>query len=299
MYFLFGILIAVCMVCFWLRFFRRRHVIEKVCKMGECDKYCLLKEIMEPFGFEYLPEQDIMTSSVDAWQREFGYGAIFDENAHRFHMVFDCEPIYFDYDGRTWLIEFWKGQYGMNAGGEIGIYCTDKLPDAAGRTRTHFRSAGDKEMLPLSMELYENGKKLFCVRKKHWWLTGFCVGQYSEPEALTMKAVLLFPNREMQQKFIEGLLEAGYGECDIRVCGRSVCFTFAKAHCLQRHRRCSWRVRWVQWQNRIFSRIFQSITRPFLCAADRILYLYFFLPVGFRCLLRRNRRKQQKRRKKR
>ena len=39
-------------------------------------------------------------------------------------MIIDCEPIYFRYKGKKWLIEFWKGQYGMTTGGEVGIYYT-------------------------------------------------------------------------------------------------------------------------------------------------------------------------------
>ena len=42
--------------------------------------------------------------------------------APRFQMVFDALPVYFDYQKKTWLIEFWKGQYGINTGAEIGIY---------------------------------------------------------------------------------------------------------------------------------------------------------------------------------
>lgn len=268
--------------------------MEKVCGMGPCEKYCRLNELMEPFGFCYVPEQDVMTSTIDAWQREFGYSAVFDKNADRFHMIFDCEPIYFNYAGRTWLIEFWKGQYGMNTGGEIGIYYADSILDDAKLNRTFFQSVPDKEMLPVSMELYKNGEKLFCVRKRHWWLTGFCVGKYSEPEDLTMKAAILFPNQEMQQRFLEGLRKAGYETCDIRICGRMVCFVFGNEHPGNRR---SWRVRFQQWQNDLFCGLFQRVTRPFTCTADQILYLYFFLPAGFRWLLRRHRRKQQKRRK--
>ena len=31
--------------------------------------------------------------------------------------VFMCLPVYFDYGGKTWLMEFWKGGYGITAGG--------------------------------------------------------------------------------------------------------------------------------------------------------------------------------------
>ncbi len=42
------------------------------------------------------------------------------------NMVIDCEPIPFFCHNRYWLIELWKGQYGMAAGAEIGIYMTEE-----------------------------------------------------------------------------------------------------------------------------------------------------------------------------
>ena len=37
-------------------------------------------------------------------------------------MIIDCEPVRFYYGGKKWLIELWKGQYGMTTGCEIGVY---------------------------------------------------------------------------------------------------------------------------------------------------------------------------------
>ena len=37
-------------------------------------------------------------------------------------MIIDCEPINFEYNGKKWLIEFWKGQYDLTTGCEIGVY---------------------------------------------------------------------------------------------------------------------------------------------------------------------------------
>ena len=37
-------------------------------------------------------------------------------------MIIDCEPICFMYGGKNWMIELWKGQYGLETGGEIGVY---------------------------------------------------------------------------------------------------------------------------------------------------------------------------------
>lgn len=54
-------------------FFRKRHAVTKVRSMDASEKSLVLNEAIRPFGFTYLPEQDIITSALDAWQREFGY----------------------------------------------------------------------------------------------------------------------------------------------------------------------------------------------------------------------------------
>ena len=60
-------------------------------------------------GYSYDMKQDMFYSRMDAWQREMGYCRLYDEVAAPCGMIIDCEPINFEYDGKKWLIEFWKG----------------------------------------------------------------------------------------------------------------------------------------------------------------------------------------------
>ena len=103
MYILFGVLIFICILCFILFHWRKKRIICKICEIQLQEKVCLLNRIMEPFGFCYSPSQDIITSRVDAWQRKYGYCSLYDKTAVHFSMVFDCEPVYFNYDNRTWM----------------------------------------------------------------------------------------------------------------------------------------------------------------------------------------------------
>ena len=73
-------------------------------------------------GFMYDPDQDIIYSRMDAFQRRLGYAFGYDAAALGMSMNLDCEPIFFDYDGKHWMIELWKGQYGLEVGCEIGVY---------------------------------------------------------------------------------------------------------------------------------------------------------------------------------
>lgn len=307
MYIIFGILLAAAIIFWACCRSRRKRIIRRICGMSSCEKYCKLNELIYPWGFAYLPSQDILTSELDSWQREFGYCALFDRTAPHFNMVFDCEPVYFNYQGRTWLIEFWKGQYGINTGGEIGVYYADTVVPPEQYAKTLFHSADDSHLLPLSMELYEQGCSLLRTCQCHWWLTGFCMGKYSEPEKLKMRVSVTCQDEEMLCSLLEGLLRAGYERSELAVCDRTVTFIFSvprSGHTAGTGRcgqigRC-WLRRISQWKNRLFCRIYLKITRPFEDTLSRLVYLYLTVPFAFRKMLcfRRNRRQKIRRKRK-
>lgn len=286
MYFFIGILLCCSLFFGIFAFFRCTKVRLKICRMDCCEKIFRLDQLLEPFGFQYVSGEDVITTTLNAWQREFGYCAFFDETAVHFQMVFDCEPIYFDYDHKTWLIEVWKGQYGLNTGGEVGIYRTDSLINPAERRSVVFHSISDEELLPISLELYKNGKKQFHLMQKHWWLSGFCVGEYSEPEELTMRVSITFPEEEMLECFYEGLKNAGYQSCEICAGCKTIFFTLNTPHGHQPRRTVFGKSRWQQGKNLMFCKLYQLVTRPFSCTLDKILYLYFLLPGFCRRMLR-------------
>lgn len=306
MYIIFGILLAAAIVFSILCRRRRKQIIRRICGMSSCEKYCKLNELIQPWGFAYLPSQDILTSGLDSWQREFGYHALFDRTAPHFNMVFDCQPVYFDYQGRTWMIEFWKGQYGINTGAEIGVYYADSIVSPERYADTLFHSADDRHLLPLSMELYDQGCRLLAVRQCHWWLTGFCMGKYSQPENLEMRISVTCLDKEMLCSLIRGFLRAGYERRELEVCGLTVSLVFcAPRSCRTGRTAClggffqRWSKRVSQWKNRLFCRIYLKITSPFTCTLNRLLYLYLMVPFAFRRMLcfRKNRRQRIKRRK--
>ncbi len=286
MYLFFGIFLLLCILFFLCNYWRRCKIIRKICGMDRCQKICLLNELVEPFGYSYLQDQDIMTSRINAWQREFGYCALYDKAAVHFNMVFDCEPVYFDYQNRTWLIELWKGQYGINTGGEIGIYQADGLLSPEEYATALFHSVPDDQMLPVSMNLYCHDAHLFSVKQTHWWLTGFRMGAYSEPADLSMRASVNFPNQDMMQSFVQGLKNAGCRRCDFRICGHTATIHFLKPCANQPKCRRHPAARFAQWKNRVFCKLYCLMTRPFTCTPDRILCLYYFLPFAFRHMLR-------------
>lgn len=294
MYLLIGIFCVVCILFACLQFFRRKRILCKVAQMDAGEKACLLDDILKPLGFCYNGKQDIITSTKDAWQRQFGYCSLYDRTAVHFGMALDCEPIYFYYRGCTYRVELWKGQYGINMGAEAGIYYAEGILPPQEFDNAHFQSVSDEDMLMVEMSLYDKGQKVFENEGQHWWLTGFRVCNYCEPENLVLRVAITCKDYKIASRLAKSLLHMGYDECGIVVCDLTVCFTFGAAH--SRQPRHGWQLRtaWAQWKNRLLTRLICRITKPFACTPDRLVYLYFFLPSAFRriCRCRKNRRQK-------
>lgn len=283
MYLFIGCLLIFVLLFYFFFRFRKKKIHKEICDMT-CEEKCdILTSLIEPFGYCYEPSQDVFSTIIDAPQRAFGYTALFDRYASHFNMVFDCLPVYFDYEERTWLIEFWKGQYGINSGCEVGIYKADSLVSSLGRKTALFHSAEDREMLPLSIQLYHHGRQIAHLCRRHWWLTIFRMGSYSEPQDLTMQICITFPNTEMLNAFAQALQEQG--KLTFETCGTQIRILFDRCtSCrLPFLQRLVCRIN--QWKNRLLCRMFLWVTAPFCSGMDRLLCLYFFLPYIFRRIL--------------
>jgi UDP-2,3-diacylglucosamine pyrophosphatase LpxH len=192
-------------------------------------------------GFLYDPGQDIIYSRMDPLQRQFGYAYGYDAAALGMDAILDCEPIFFDYAGKHWMIELWKGQYGLETGCEIGVYNRPigsnspiyALLDATVGRRpgdpnpSHnlfFDCANDNELLEMSSTLYKNGQRLFSRGpEKHWWLTGFKWGVYSRPNELTMDVSITCLDAAMCAALVGALQGMGY---TVNVSSTTVRFRF-------------------------------------------------------------------------
>lgn len=269
-------------------------ILRRIQRMDCVQKTKVLNDLLEPFGFHYFPEIDIISSTLNAWQRDFGYTSLFDYSAVHFNMVFDCEPIYFDYQGRTWLLEFWKGQYGINTGCEVGLYYADSILEPSERFKASFHSVTDQDLLPMKLKLFRNDSTLFSFHQTHWWLTGFRMGIFSQPEALTLCVTLTFPDSEMLLSFIGGLTELGYHLCNLSLSGLTISVPFKNPLTAQSRHVQLFSAAFAQWKNRLFCKLFRLVTWPLTNTADRLLYLYFLLPFAFRHSIFFRRSKKQK-----
>lgn len=296
MYMFFPVILLFALFCAFLFWGRRRRLICGVCGFSLPEKLCRLQKLLAPFGFEYQLSQDVFISRTDAWQREYGYCRLYDEAAPGWGMLFDCEPVYFDYHGRTWLMEFWKGQYGIHIGAEAGIYQADDLLDPNKRAAAFFHTVSDAELPIFDLELYRGTVSIFHITRRHWWLAGFRMGTLAEPEMLSLRVSVTFPDREMQAAFLEGCKEAGISCRDLCVCGRNVSFTMRTPHASQPRIHQPLISAWTRWRNRCFLRLYRAASAPFRCTCDRLLYLFGFLPFFPRRVLCRCQKKQFRKR---
>jgi hypothetical protein len=158
----------------------------------------------------------------------------------------DCEPIFFDYDGKHWMIELWKGQYGLMSGCEVGVYTRPigssglgyALLDATVGRRpgddvpSHnlfYDCAADADMLELSTTLRRDGEVLFTRGPEvHWWLTGFKWGVLSDPSQLSVDVAITLKDDQMCKAFMAGI--AGRPYPNLRVDGTTVSFTFEQCY---------------------------------------------------------------------
>lgn len=176
-------------------------------------------------GFAYNSEKDIFYSTMNAWQKNFGYTHLYDVLAPVLRMIIDTEPIHFYYNNKNWLITFWKGQYGIVTGAEIGVYCTTEQKV---NKRTIYLPASSSEMLNMYLILYKNDKVITKVNARHWWLAIFKLGVFSWPKELSMDLNLTFPDKDMLNAFLEAFIKLGYKSDDYKVIDNTFCFKYIK-----------------------------------------------------------------------
>lgn len=176
-------------------------------------------------GYRYSSDGYYYCDDKDNWQKDTGYNEAYDKWAPVAAMYIDQVRIRFQYGGKNWMIQLWKGQYGyLMIGAEIGVYTCD-LDEYTGGTGdiNHFNVADKEDWLYMQLDCYyrknsdTNGsyKKIFTrPYDKYWWATGFVKGQlekYTAPRTeLKTKNRVTFKSEEMANLFVQGLKVGGF-----------------------------------------------------------------------------------------
>ena len=119
------------------------------------------------------------TDDKECWQKNFGFNEVYDKFAPLSVMYYDTVRTTFVYGGKEWMIQMWKGQYGMVfVGGEVGVYTR-----SIGSSGTHYVCADKEDWLNMEMAFmwdeYSDGNYRAVFNRdyeKYWWCTGFVVG---------------------------------------------------------------------------------------------------------------------------
>ena len=270
---------------------RKKNVIKKVNSLSITQKDTLLDTLAESIGYSYDSGQDLFIARPDAPQKIFGYTTLFDLSAPYFNMIFDYETIYFDHNARTWLIEMWKGQYGINTGCELGIYYADKIISPDEYDTTHFKSVADNDMLTITLDLnrLSSKRELFSWKvgrqqSRHWWMTMFKMGLYTKPENLFVNTSIRFKDYYMMYRFLNSF-EKTLPNVNYRIDNLTVYFTFNKSN--RKYSPFKRLIRRLALTScNLYCKLFNHITRPFSNSGDKVLYLYYYLPFMIRLIFR-------------
>ena len=159
------------------------------------------------------------TNDKEAWQKHFGFGKIYDIASPFLLLEYDYIRIFFTYENKDWMIQFWKGQYGMIFyGGEVGVYNRAHSEEGV-NDWTFYGCAKEEDWLAMDMTLYHQNLDGEFVREftreydKYWWCTGFKNGhlRVEEPaDELRLAGRITFKSKEMAKIVYDGLRECGF-----------------------------------------------------------------------------------------
>lgn len=163
-------------------------------------------------GYKFDPAGQYYYTTDDPWQRNFGFNVLYDLGAPFVNFYYDTFRCKFTCDKKDWMIQFWKGQYGLVfIGCEIGVY---NKPE--GRTPEHYDCAADEDMLNMAMTFYRKGEEVFTRNyAKYWWCTGFVPGtldSFRDRSELSMRCRITMKNKKMRQGFCDALVKNGFKE---------------------------------------------------------------------------------------
>ncbi len=181
-----------------------------------------LLEDQQVLSYQYSYVDDYYyTNDKEAWQYNFGFGKIYDVVSPYILLEYDYIRIFFTYEGKDWMLQMWKGQYGLVFyGGEIGIYNRPHADDGMPEW-TFFNCPAEEDWLDMEMTLWHEELDGTWTREftreydKYWWCTGFKNGHLRQEEPadeLRLTGRITFKDEEMTEIVTKGLIECGFGK---------------------------------------------------------------------------------------
>lgn len=160
---------------------------------------------MVSIGFNCSIYDLIVYAPINAWMRDFGFRFLYDllcYGAPSWMFNYTTRRFKFEYAGKDWMIQLWKGNYLITNGCEIGLYNRPKE-----KRGTYYECASDDDLLEMSMTLSHGDEDILSLGPEmHWWLNGFKMTkeQYA-PSTMTMKARIVMRDRDMLNAFCDAI----------------------------------------------------------------------------------------------
>ncbi|MBQ8575026.1 MAG: DUF4474 domain-containing protein [Clostridia bacterium] len=181
-----------------------------------------LLEEQQVLSYQYSYVDDYYyTNDKEAWQYDYGFGKIYDFVSPYILLEYDYIRVFFTYEDKDWMLQMWKGQYGLVFyGGEVGIYNRDHVDDGMNEW-TFFNCPAEEDWLQMDMtlwheDIYGNWNREFTREYDYyWWCTGFKNGHLRQEEPadeLRLTGRITFKDAEMTALVASGLAECGLAE---------------------------------------------------------------------------------------
>lgn len=175
-------------------------------------------------SYQYSYEDDYYyTNDKEAWQYNFGFGKIYDFVSPYILLEYDYVRVFFTYEDKDWMLQMWKGQYGLIFyGGEIGIYNRPHSEDGV-KEWTMYSCPEEEDWLNMEITLWHEQSNGTWLREfsrkydKYWWCTGFKNGhlrQVEPADELRLTGRITLKDEKMTEIVANGLLECGFGKSD-------------------------------------------------------------------------------------
>lgn len=158
---------------------------------------------MMGIGYNFSFHEALVYAPVNVWMRDFGFTLAYDLFCYSTPFFFyNTRRIKFDYEGKEWMIQIWKGNYLVSNGAEVGIYNRD-----AKKFGTYYDCVGDEDMMNMSMKLYHGDELIFeRPEQTHWWLTGFKLSDTLYPaETMTLDFTIEMKDEAMLKAFCNAI----------------------------------------------------------------------------------------------
>ncbi|MBR0112651.1 MAG: DUF4474 domain-containing protein [Clostridia bacterium] len=176
-------------------------------------------------GYRYRADGNYFYVDQDkAWQGKYGYMRAYDLIAPYVLLEYDYVRVHFTYEGKDWMIQLWKGQYGLAFyGAETGVYYKD-ASDSEDTAATVYSHVKDDDMPWMQTALYHDpdlvgdySEEFVTPYEQTWWSTGFKAGHLTREEPaseLRQCGLITFKNEELANLFAEGLKSCGFTQAE-------------------------------------------------------------------------------------